>query len=104
MRYKKHIDLNELKSEYSPNNIISFNLPRAKVDLHSLSMYYTGNPANYANTRLGGNFRTIRRFFPRLSASIIQELTIKVNRNNVVQDIKEYNMLFNILNKSEDVV
>lgn len=98
MRYKKRIDLNELKAEYQPNSHISFNLPRAKIDLHSLSLYYTGNAANYANSRLGTNFRSIRRFFPRLSASIIQELTVKINKNNVVQHIEEYNMLFNILN------
>ena len=98
MRYKKRIDLNELQPEYGPNSTISFNLPRAKIDLSTLSLYYTGNPANYANTRLGAAFRTIRRFFPRLSSSVIQELTIKINNNTVVQDIKEYNMLFNILN------
>ena len=48
MRFKKRIDLNELKSEYQPNSYISFNLPRGKLDLSTLSMYYTPQavPAN----------------------------------------------------------
>jgi hypothetical protein len=41
--------------------------------------------------------RTIRRFFPRLSSGIIDELIVKID-NQVVQHIKEYNTLQAILN------
>lgn len=202
MRFKKRIDLNELKSYYQPDTTISFNLPKGKLDLHSLSLFYSGNPAIYShitdntavikvfnplgtavqlnNSRIrvanhgfvtgdmvryetnGGDpvggltdntiyyivqipvtigttgfslnlfslattlanalagtiipltslgsgiahmfikdnqdaFRTIKRFFPRLSSSIISEMTIKIN-NEVKQHIQEYSMLNAILN------
>lgn len=201
MRFKKRIDLNQLKNEYYPNSQISFNLPRGKLDLATLTMYYTGNPAiyrhaidgvalvktfnagsntvvfttaatlnpkssiripnhgfstgdivkydsggdaviqgladatNYSiikidddtlrlaevatpNTNItfpnrgtGANHtlalinpitgnRTIRRFFPRLSSSIISELSVKYN-NEVKQHIQEYNMLNAILNDAQ---
>ena len=48
----------------------------------------------------------IKRFMPRLSQSIIQELTVSVN-NVPIQQIKEFNLLFNILNdgmkKDDDI-
>lgn len=46
----------------------------------------------------------LKRFMPRLSSSIIDTLTIKRN-GTVVQEIKDYNIIFNILNdglKEED--
>lgn len=202
MRFKKQIDLNEIKSEYQPNSHISFNLPRGKLDLHSLTLYYSGIAANYrhlnyTNTVIrsfsgesqftvfitnnafripnhgfkteqaviyntnGGNpiktgnstvnanmvndgtyyiikmdndyfriassaanaasgthltlyargtgdnhsfryenattYKTIKRFFPRLSQSIIQELTIKKD-NVIIQHLDQFNMLYAILN------
>ena len=45
MRFKKNITPNETCSVYHPNTYVSFNLPRKKLDLHSLTLYYTGNPA-----------------------------------------------------------
>ena len=48
MRFKKRIDLNQLNREYYPNQQITFNLPKdSKLDLSTLTMYYTGNPAIY---------------------------------------------------------
>lgn len=62
MRFKKRIDLNELKSVYQPNSYISFNLPKGKVDLHSLTLYYDGNPANYQHTENGVLTPVIKTF------------------------------------------
>jgi hypothetical protein len=56
MRFKKQIDLNQLSDSYQPNSYISFNLPREKIDLHSLSLYYTGNAANYRHTEFTGTY------------------------------------------------
>jgi hypothetical protein len=46
MRFKKNITLNENKDVYQPGTYISFNLPKKKLDLHSLSLNYIANPAN----------------------------------------------------------
>ena len=62
MRFKKRIDLNEIKSEYQPNTYISFNLPRKKLDLHSLSLYYTGNPAVYSHVAASGAITAFETF------------------------------------------
>lgn len=200
MRFKKRIDLNQLKNEYYPNSQISFNLPKGKLDLSTLTMYYSGNPsiyrhitnldtisktfnggskntvylntytgaltspnsirisnhgfatgdtvvydsggdaviagltdaASYVIIKLSDNYiqlalsatptvrialtargvganhtltsttnatsyRTIKRFFPRLSSSIISELSVKIN-NEVKTHIQEYGMLNAILN------
>lgn len=100
MRFKKSIQPNEIKNVYAPNTYFTIKLPRGKLDLHSFTLYYDGLPANYAHT----GTRTIRRFFPRLSSCIIDELTIKVN-SKVVQYIREYNMLkatLNDVNKEYD--
>lgn len=105
MRFKKSIHPKDIKNEYAPNSYFTIKLPRGKLDLHSFTLYYDGNPANYANTN-GTNVtgtgatvyqRTIRRFFPRLASCVIGELIIKIN-NQVKQHIKEYNMIHAILN------
>jgi hypothetical protein len=57
-------------------------------------------------TKLLAFNRVVRRFFPRLSSSIISELSIKIDDQDV-QNTKEYNMLFNILNdikNEEDLI
>lgn len=205
MRFKKNITVNEIKDAYQPETYVSFNLPKKKLDLHSLSLFYTGNAANaehiiayteeypiyfeaqvntgtagtpvmesivdttknvlvipghtipttgvYVKYQSNGNpvisplvndgvyylipqtdidelkvysttttnlagteitltesgtgehtfillsktNRTIRRFFPRLSSGICDELIVKID-NQVVQHIKEYNTLQAILN------
>lgn len=189
MRYKKSCQPNEIKNEYTPESYFSITLPRGILDLHTFTLHYKGNPANYKHTDVttvvrktfdaGANVndvaetitinahgwldgqevrysnlgnanlpgltnnttyyvrnpgvntiqlsltlaglpiaiapgtagqlheisqttsqqfpRTIRRFFPRLSSSIISDLVIKVN-DQEVQNTREYNMLFAILN------
>ena len=93
MRFKKSITPNELNKEFRPNSYISIKLPNAKLDLHSFTLYYDGLPANHGETPT----YTIRRFFPLLSSSIIDELIIKID-GQVKQYIREYNMIHSILN------
>jgi hypothetical protein len=176
---------NETKNEYQPDTTFSITLPRQVIDLHTFTLYYKANCANYQHievvdtttnvtflsdnvdatnelvTKTGHGFdedtevvyvrgtsasigltnnttyyivtttndtfqlantlgvivnltagtagqthtlkfvnrsyRTIRRFLPRLSSSIISDLIIKVD-NQEVQNTREYNMLFAILN------
>jgi hypothetical protein len=187
MRFKKSCQPNEIKNEYQPDTTFSITLPRGIIDLHTFTLYYKANPANYkhietvdtttnmtflsdavdptagienitkpfhgydddteviyirgASASIGltnnttyyivnttrdefqladglGNlmnltagtagqihtlkfvnrsYRTIRRFLPRLSSSIISDLIIKIN-NQEIQNTREYNMLFAILN------
>jgi hypothetical protein len=193
MRFKKAVQPNEIKNEYSPDTYFTMTLPQAILDLHTFTLNYKANPANYKHTNVTtilrktfdsataiaaatdfitinahgwvdgqavtylnkGNTniqnlanntvyivrnstpntfqlsvtptsaiidinvgtgihelfqtttfafnRVVRRFLPRLSSSIISELSINID-NQDVQNTKEYNMLANILNdiKNED--
>jgi hypothetical protein len=92
MRYKKSVQPNELKTVYSPNTYFTIKLPRAKLDLHSFTLYYDGLPANYGTTPT----RTVRRFFPRITSCIIDEFIVKIN-SQVKQYTREYNMIHAIL-------
>lgn len=187
MRFKKSCQPNEIKNEYQPDTTFSITLPRGIIDLHTFTLYYKANPANYKHIEtvdtttsitflgqdvnaindtivymghglangtelkyfrggstsirladnaflyvvgatansfqlslsLGGapvdliggtageihtlkfvnrSYRTIRRFLPRLSSSIISDLIIKINNQEEIQNTREYNMLFAILN------
>jgi hypothetical protein len=80
--------------------------PNAIVDLSTFEMNYTGatqhggNGVDWATT--GGTSTNIRnycgkRYFPRNSASIIQNLEVKINGQSR-QNIPEYNYIYNILN------
>lgn len=93
MRFKKSIQPNEIKNFYTPNSYFSIKLPRAKLDLHSFTLYYDGLPSNVGKTAT----RTTQRFFPRLSSCVIDELIIKIG-SQVKQYTREYNMLHAILN------
>lgn len=189
MRFKKSCQPNEIKNEYLPETYFSITLPRDIIDLHTFTLFYRANAANYQHTDVttltrvyfdavtnindvaetiniaahgwaegqalrysnNGNAnlpgltnnttyyvktptintfqlsatsggvaitiapgtagqlheltkttpnlypRTIRRFLPRLSSSVISDLVIKVN-DQEVQNTKEYGMLFAILN------
>jgi hypothetical protein len=189
MRFKKSVQPNEIKNEYTPETYFSINLPRAILDLHTFTLFYRANSANYQHTdvttvvrktfdavsavndaaetitiaghgwaegqevkysnngfgnlpgltngttffvksptvnafqlaltsgglsvaigpgtagqlheisqTLTGQFpRVTRRFLPRLSSSIISDLVIKIN-DQEIQNTKEYGMLFAILN------
>jgi hypothetical protein len=50
MRYKKSVEPNQIKTEYTPNSYITINLPKGILDLHSFTLYYKANTANYRHT------------------------------------------------------
>lgn len=93
MRYIQRIETDDIKDSYSPESYINITLPRKKVDLQTFTVYYTGLAAN-AGTETGG--MTLKRFFPKLSQSIVSELIIEINGHQK-QHIKEYGYLYTIL-------
>ena len=93
MRYIKRFEPTNIKPQFLPNDVIEFNLPNNIVDLSSLKIYYKGDAEPVLVYTDGTMWN---RFLPRLSQSIIQELSISVD-NTPIQSIKEFNYLFNIL-------
>ena len=94
MRFFKKIEPLETKEFYIPDSIISLTLPNEIVDLHSFILYYTGIASHYYRTTT--NVIT-KRFFPRLSASVINELIIEID-GQTKQYTREYGYLYNCLN------
>lgn len=111
IRYIKRIDTGNKTNEYIDGQTIDFILPRNKVDLSSFKIYYDVyiDPvyrfAEIPVPAIGGAAQPnvpetyLKRFMPRLSSSIIETITITKNAN-IIQEIKDYNVLFNILNDS----
>jgi hypothetical protein len=52
MRFKKSFQPNENKNEYTPDTYFSINLPRGILDLHSFTLNYKANPANYKHVNI----------------------------------------------------
>ena len=103
MRFIKRFQPSNIKAEFLNDDTIEFDIVNNIVDMSSLKIYYEAfiDPVyKYAS----GVY--LKRFMPRLSQSIIQELTVSVN-NVPIQQIKEFNLLFNILNdgkkKDDDI-
>jgi hypothetical protein len=94
MRFLKKIQSNELQNEFHPEQFISITLPNTIVDLHTFKFYFTGTTTHY-NRSINDDY--IKRFFPRLSASVIDELEISIN-GETKQYIREYGYLYNIIN------
>lgn len=92
MRFIKRIQPNEIKAEYLDGETIEFYLPNHIVNLSTFKVIYDGIADVYANVGVG----VINRFLPRLSQSIIEELCIEINDYTI--QIKDYNLLYNILN------
>ena len=70
--------------------------PNSLVDLSTFLMSYTGWTDHNGNA-VGSPAGYVRgRFFPRNSASIIQNLEVKINGKSIV-NIPEYNYIFQIL-------
>ena len=66
------------------------------VDLTTFSMAYTGE-SSHNGALAGAAENTVQtRFFPRNSASIIQNLEVRIN-NQTIFNVPEYNMVFNKL-------
>lgn len=94
IKYIKRIDTGNKTNDYIDGQTIDFVLPRNKIDLSSFKIYYDAkvDPAVLYN-----NASYLKRFLPRLSASIIQTLTVSKD-GVVIQEIKDYNVIFNIIN------
>jgi len=92
MRFIKRIQPNEIKAEYLDGETIEFYLPNHIVNLSTFKVIYDGIADVYANAGVG----FIQRFLPRLGQSIIEELNIEINDYTI--QIKDYNLLYNILN------
>lgn len=94
MRFVKRVQPSNMKPEFLNDDTIEFDLPNQIIDISSLRIYYE---AAVDSVEKYDNGEFAKRFMPRLSQSIIQELDIHID-NRPVQRIKEYNYLFNILN------
>ena len=94
MRFLKKIQPDDLADRTYPEQFINITLPNEIIDLHTFKLYYTGTATNYFKTT-GGKYT--KRFFPRLSSSVIDEIEIKID-NQTIQYIREYNYLYSILN------
>ena len=94
MRFVKRVQPSNMKPEFLNDDTIEIDLPNQIIDVSSLKIYYE---AAVDSVEKYDNGEFAKRFMPRLSQSIIQELDIHID-NKPVQRIKEYNYLFNILN------
>ena len=94
MRFVKRVQPSNMKPEFLNDDTIEIDLPNQIIDISSLRIYYE---AAVDSVEKYDNGEFAKRFMPRLSQSIIQELDIHID-NRPVQRIKEYNYLFNILN------
>lgn len=94
IKYSVNIDPSNKKEVYFDEDYIEFDLPKRKVDLSSFKVFFDAeiDPVTLFND---GSY--LKRFLPRLSQSIIQELVI-TNNGTVIQSIKEFGLLYNILN------
>jgi hypothetical protein len=71
--------------------------PNAMVDLSTFEFNFTGQTQHGGNAAVGNQTNYVQtRFFPRNTASLIQNLEVKVNGQSR-QNINEYGYLFNIL-------
>jgi uncharacterized UBP type Zn finger protein len=82
---------------YNAGQKIYIDLPlNSLVDLSTFQMAYEGETANLGalDTRANGDIRT--RFFPRNTASVIQNLEVKIN-NVSIFNVPDYNLVWNKL-------
>lgn len=94
IKYIKRLDTNNKTNQYIDGQTIDFTLPKNKVDLTSFKIYYDVeiDPAiKYTNNSY------LKRFMPRLAASIIDTITIYKDHEEI-QTIRDYNVIANILN------
>lgn len=94
MRYLKRVQPSNKKPEFVNDDTIEIDLPNQIIDVSSLNIYYQAS-VDAVQKYQNGNY--LKRFMPRLSQSVIQELSVFID-NKPVQQIKEFNFLFNILN------
>ena len=95
MRFIKRVQPSNMKPEFLNDDTIEIDLPNQIIDISSLRIYYEASADPVLKYVTGDN--VFKRFMPRLSQSIIQELDVYID-NKPVQRIKEFNYLYNILN------
>lgn len=93
MKYIKTIDPINKKEIWLDGEEISFQIPDNIVDFSSFKIYYDVYIDPVESYAVG----YLKRFMPRLSQSIIQEFSISQN-GNIIQTIKDFNLLYNIIN------
>ena len=93
MRYIKRIHPTNIKAEFLDNDTIEFDLPNNIIDISSFKLFYQAfvDPVEKYN---GDTY--LKRFMPRLSQSCIEEINI-FKENVLLQQIKDFNLLYNIL-------
>jgi hypothetical protein len=85
------------QQEVHAGQTIIVELPNnAVVDLASFCMQYVGRTTHAGKTGSGAIDHIQSRFFPRNSASIIQELVVEINGQTRFS-LNDYNLLWNIL-------
>lgn len=101
IKYIKRIDTTNKVNEYIDEQTIEFVLPKNKQDLSSFKIFFDVeiDPVYEYND---GSY--LKRFMPRLTSSIIDTISICKDGEDF-QTIKDYNVIFNIINdatKEED--
>jgi hypothetical protein len=95
MKFLKKINPDDCRESYYPEQFINITLPSNKIDLHTFKLYYTGTTSNHYKNNTTNRY--VKRFFPRLSSCIIDEIEIIVN-GETKQNIREYSYLDCLLN------
>lgn len=101
IKYIKNIDPLNKKEVWLDGDTVDFDLPKNKVDLSSFKIFFD---VEIDPVIRYDNDTYLKRFLPRLSQSVIDEIII-TNNGTVIQNIKEFGLLYNILNdaiKNED--
>ena len=84
-------------TDVRPGQTIIVDLPySSKVDLSSFSWFYGSTNQNGSSGVDGPDGYVQSLFFPRNSASVIQNFTVKVN-GGIKVDIPDYNFVYNML-------
>ena len=103
IRYIKRIDTTNKKNKFVADDTIHFDLPHNKVDLSSFKIYVDVQVDSVQ--QYNGN-SWLKRFMPRNAFSFIDTLIIEKD-GVAIQEIKDYNILHNILydasNEKDDI-
>lgn len=82
---------------YNAGQKIYLDLPlNSLVDLSTFQMAYLGATTHNGSTDTGADYAVRTRFFPRNTASIIQNLEVKIN-NISIFNVPDYNLVWNKL-------
>lgn len=102
IKYIKRIDTNNKVNKYIDQQTIDFYLPKNKLDLSSFKIFYDVEIDPVAKYTDDSH---LKRFMPRLSSSIIDSIIItNTTTGEELQHIKDYNVIYNILNDAQKEV